>query len=155
GVADVNHDGFKDVVIRNGSGGQWVYYMQGTTVVSGGSASVTVDQLLPLTPPNAGTDLVQASISYVLPTGIGNLTRTGPGNINGNGNSVANVIVGNSGDNIISGKGGADMLTGNAGADTFVFDAFANGMATVTDFAHGVDALQISAAGFGGGLTPG
>jgi Ca2+-binding RTX toxin-like protein len=48
-----------------------------------------------------------------------------------------------------------DTITGQAGNDTFVFHQSLDSAATITDFAHGFDDLQISAAGFGHGLAPG
>lgn len=65
----------------------------------------------------AGTDLVNALVSYRLPTEVENLTLIGTANINGTGNTLNNIITGNSGSNVLSGDLGNDTLTGNAGAD--------------------------------------
>ncbi|QIG49920.1 calcium-binding protein [Nordella sp. HKS 07] len=65
----------------------------------------------------AGTDLVNALVSYRLPTEVENLTLIGTDNINGTGNELNNIIIGNSGNNLLSGGLGNDTLTGNAGAD--------------------------------------
>jgi Ca2+-binding RTX toxin-like protein len=46
-------------------------------------------------------------------------------------------------------------MTGGAGADTFVFNSSLMTPATVNDFVVGTDHLQISASGFGHGLTAG
>ena len=46
-------------------------------------------------------------------------------------------------------------LTGGAGNDTFVFNLPPTTPSTITDFTSGQDHLQISAAGFGHGLTAG
>jgi len=67
---------------------------------------------------NRGTDTVYASISYTLGIGVENLTLTDSANINGTGNSVANILVGNSGANILSGGAGNDTLDGGLGNDT-------------------------------------
>jgi len=106
-----------------------------------------------------GTDLVKASVTYVLGTGSGplndfveNLTVTGTGDISGTGNALANIIKGNSGKNTLSGLGGDDtlsggrgndMLSGGAGSDTAVYTgkrsdytitiATDNSVLTVTD----------------------
>ena len=76
-------------------------------------------------------------------------------------------IIGDHGANRLDGAMGADTLVGNGGADTFVFahaPGAASGFAhpnssanvdTIFDFVSGEDKLEINAAAFGGGLTPG
>jgi Ca2+-binding RTX toxin-like protein len=66
---------------------------------------------------------------------------------------------GNGNDRLIGGAGN-DLLTGGFGSDTFVFNQPGDGMDTITDFKAGPnipfgDHLEISAAGFGGGLVAG
>ncbi|HCK83728.1 MAG TPA: hypothetical protein DHW63_04190, partial [Hyphomonadaceae bacterium] len=63
-----------------------------------------------------GTDLVQASVSYALGQNIDNLTLVGAALV-GNGNLLANVIVGNANANTLFGMAGNDTLNGAAGAD--------------------------------------
>jgi Ca2+-binding RTX toxin-like protein len=48
-----------------------------------------------------------------------------------------------------------DTLTGGTGADTFVFDQIGGEGDTIADFQSGVDRIQVSATGLGGGLVPG
>ena len=62
------------------------------------------------------------------------------------GNGQANWLIGMNGDDTLNGRGGADVLTGGGGADVFVF-ADAGATDRVTDFAFGVDLLDISAWG--------
>src|SRR5262249_1829262 len=50
--------------------------------------------------PAQGTDSVQSSIAYTLPSNVENLTLTGVGNLNGTANGAANAIAGNNGNNI-------------------------------------------------------
>jgi Ca2+-binding RTX toxin-like protein len=51
---------------------------------------------------------------------VENLTLTGTGDLNGTGNSLANLLTGNSGANSLSGGAGDDTLDGGAGADSLV-----------------------------------
>jgi VCBS repeat-containing protein len=62
---------------------------------------------------------------------------------------------GGDGNDFLSGGLGSDVLTGGAGSDVFDFQLATNGPDTITDFATGTDQLQISASGFGGGLSEG
>ena len=68
--------------------------------------------------PGEGTDQVNSlAASFTLGAYIENLTLTGSGNLIGEGNALANKIVGNAGNNDLSGSDGNDTLTGNAGDD--------------------------------------
>jgi Ca2+-binding RTX toxin-like protein len=67
-----------------------------------------------------GTDLVQASASYILGANVENLTLTGSGAISGTGNALNNVLIGNSAANTLVGNEGNDTLNGGSGADTMV-----------------------------------
>lgn len=76
-----------------------------------------VGDVIDETGPLSDTDTVESSVSFDL-TGepLENLTLTGTSDINGTGNSLANVLTGNSGDNLLSGKGGDDTyIIQNAG----------------------------------------
>ena len=156
GIIDANGDGSKDLLLVY-PGLQMTQYMSGLTALNyvyySNTQSKAPDAILPLPPRNEGTDTVTASIDYVLPTGVENLTlANGAGALNGTGNALDNVIVGNEGNNILNGKAGVDTLTGGLGNDTFVFTAPTNGVDTITDWKSSSDAdvLEISGAGFGG-----
>jgi Ca2+-binding RTX toxin-like protein len=69
-----------------------------------------------------GSDLVISSISLTLGDNLENLTLSptlavADANINGTGNSLANLITGNAGNNQLDGGRGADTLRGGAGND--------------------------------------
>lgn len=63
-------------------------------------------------------------------------------------------LIGNSGANTITGGDGRDTLTGGGNADTFVYQFLSDRGDKITDFSAN-DTIQISAAGFGGGLVAG
>jgi Ca2+-binding RTX toxin-like protein len=71
---------------------------------------------------NAGTDTIEASVSYTLAINVENLTLTGESNVNGIGNTGNNTITGNIGINLLDGGTGADTMIGGAGDDTYVID---------------------------------
>jgi Ca2+-binding RTX toxin-like protein len=67
---------------------------------------------------NAGTDLVQSSVTWLLTDNLENLTLTGSSAINGTGNNLNSIITGNTGANILNGLDGNDRLFGGSGNDT-------------------------------------
>jgi Ca2+-binding RTX toxin-like protein len=69
---------------------------------------------------NEGTDTIQSSITYSLPSNVENLTLTGSSAIDGTGNDLNNTITGNSASNILMGAAGNDTLNGGVGADTMI-----------------------------------
>jgi Ca2+-binding RTX toxin-like protein len=71
------------------------------------------------------------------------------------GRSGNDVLIGSRANDILSGGQGADILTGGAGSDLFSFSTPQDGIDRITDFNPVEDLIQISAAGFAGGLTMG
>ncbi|KPQ31448.1 MAG: Procyclic acidic repetitive protein (PARP) [Phormidium sp. OSCR] len=92
----------------------------------------------------------------VLITGAGNDSLTGtPGQdtlISTGGN---NTLVGNGGGDFFSGGFTEDVIVGGSGADSLIFNDPGEGVDTVTSLFASEDRILVSAAGFGGGLTPG
>jgi VCBS repeat-containing protein len=70
----------------------------------------------------------------------------------GDGNDT---LVGGDGDDTLEGGAGEDFLIGGDGADIFSFQSALDGPDGIFDFTSGTDKIQVSASGFGGGLTPG
>ena len=92
---------------------------------------------------SAGADTVQAAITYTLGSNVERLELTGAGNINGNGNTLANSVTGNSGNNNLFGGDGNDTLIGAGGNDFIVGGTGADSMVGGT----GNDTYAIDNAG--------
>ncbi len=79
---------------------------------------------------NEGSDLISASIDYVLSDNVEKLSLTGTAVIGtGNsldntlvGNAVANTLIGGAGNDYIDGGLGADRMVGGTGDDTYIVD---------------------------------
>jgi len=65
----------------------------------------------------AGYDTVYSSASYTLPSNVEELHLIGKEDLEGRGNSLANMLIGNSGDNRLYGMAGNDLLLDDAGRD--------------------------------------
>jgi Ca2+-binding RTX toxin-like protein len=110
-----------------GGAGNDTYYVDSTSDVITEAAS-------------AGTDTVISTVSWTLATNLENLTLAGTANINGTGNTVANVIIGNEGNNVLSGGAGADTMVGGAGNDTYVVDVATD--VVTENLNEGIDLVQ-------------
>ncbi len=108
-----------DNVLNGGTGGL-------DTLIGGlGDDTYTVDHatVTVIEEAGAGTDTVNASVTFALGANIENLTLIGSNAINGTGNSGDNAITGNDADNTLSGgNGGLDTLIGGLGDDTYIVD---------------------------------
>jgi Ca2+-binding RTX toxin-like protein len=70
--------------------------------------------------PGGGTDRINSTISWSLPSDVEDLWLVGSGTTSGTGNGLDNVMWGNAANNTLTGLGGNDVLDGGAGADTLV-----------------------------------
>lgn len=85
--------------------------------------------------------------------GQNDLVSGGDGNDSLRGNNGNDMIIGGTGDDTIVGGNGTDALTGGDGSDRFVLASLADSGDIITDFTPNSDRINVSAAGFGGGLT--
>ena len=174
---DSLNGGVGNDILYSGAGNDILYGGTGDDGMVGGIGNDTYvvdsigDVILEYT--DEGTDTVQSYISYTLGTNLENLTLTGTAAINGTGNSLNNTITGNSANNTLNGGLGNDTLTGGSGNDTLVGgfgnDTLAGGTGAdkfrfnyaseeidrIIDFNVIDDTIEVSAAGFGGGLIAG
>ena len=80
---------------------------------------------------------------------VGNVLDGGAGEDDLFGAAGTDTLRGGSGNDRLDGGAGKDFLTGGSGADTFCFASLAEAGDTIADFAHGVDKIALSGAGFG------
>jgi len=130
--ADTLTGGAGNDVLDGGAGADTLYGGRGSdTYIIDSLADSVVDL------GSGGTDEVRASISYTLANNIEKLTLTGTLAIRGNGNRLANTLVGNDAANVLDGDNGNDwldgvngndLLKGGDGADTFVFTTALNSL---------------------------
>ena len=103
-----------------------------------------------------GVDTVYSSVTRILGANIENLTLTQTANINGTGNTLANIINGNDGNNILDGGLGTDSLAGGLGDDTYFIDLAISGIgalaaaslqdAVTEDLNKGIDSIKLRGA---------
>jgi Ca2+-binding RTX toxin-like protein len=65
------------------------------------------------------------------------------------------ILYGGAGNDNLVGGTGNDILTGGEGSDRFTFNSPTEGIDQITDFSVPDDTINVSAAGFGGGLVAG
>ncbi len=104
-----------------------------------------------------GTDIVYASVDYVLRDGaevevLSTVSLGGTDAIDLTGNDSANVVLGNAGNNVLNGGLAADSLVGFGGADTFAFTTSLGGgnVDFILDFVSGTDTIALDNAVFTG-----
>ena len=78
----------------------------------------------------------------------------GDDTING-GDGGNDILIGGNGNDILIGDKGNDTLIGGSGTDTFAFNSFNEGIDRLDDFKATNELIQVTADGFGGGLSIG
>ena len=109
-------------VLIGGEGSDYLYGGSGSDQMSGGIGNDTyvVSNLTQSVSEdaNAGVDVIETQVDFILPANVEIGIMTGPNNISLSGNALNNSLTGNIQDNLITGGGGNDTILGNAGADT-------------------------------------
>lgn len=135
GLGSASGGGGADVLvsIENANGGKAADVLIGSAaanVLNGGAGADTlrgglgddtyvVDQSgdVLIESAGAGIDTVQSAIGLTLGSAFENLLLLGTAHLSGQGNAVANRLIGNAGNNQLDGAAGADRLEGGSGAD--------------------------------------
>ncbi len=154
-----------DTIIENFNAGVETVSKSFYSTTSGSSNSYTL-----------GKNLENLTVSYV--SGYSHVSAIGNAldniiSVDIGDPDVSSYLFGSAGNDYLSGGGGSktlnggtgndtldsafsnDTLTGGAGADVFSIRFLSNSIATITDFSVMEDMINVSADGFGGGLTPG
>lgn len=144
---DIVHAGSGNDAVSGDSGDDSVWGDDGTDNLSGGAGD---DQLWG----NAGADRLSGGAGRdFLVGGSGKDVLRGGGDADTLfGGSDDDNLNGGDGNDLLIGGFGNDTLTGGAGTDVFRFEdgPFSNATATITDFEHGGDKIDVSAWGAGG-----
>lgn len=91
---------------------------------------------------NAGTDKIRSTVTFTLPNNVENLELLGTVAINGNGNTLGNILTGNAANNVLNGAAGVDTLVGGLGDDGYTVD---NAGDVVTELPNeGIDRVSSS-----------
>jgi Ca2+-binding RTX toxin-like protein len=90
---------------------------------------------------NAASNIVQSSVSYVVPENVQTLILTGSGDLIGTGNDQANTIQANNGNDTLIAGTGIVTLVGGMGNDTFVIN---NAADVVQAQSGGINTIQTS-----------
>jgi Ca2+-binding RTX toxin-like protein len=126
GTSDLNVTGgsAKDVIKAN-SGNDTLMAGSGIATLVGGTGNDTfvinnVADVIQAQSTGTNSNVMQSSVSYVMPANVQNITATGKGNIALTGNNLNNIITGNSGNDTLTAGSGNDTLVAGSGVTTLV-----------------------------------
>ncbi len=149
GGADVLLGGAGKDLLQGGAGADWLDGGAGIDRLEGGAGNdvYVVDSAgdLILDTGADDRDLVRATVSFALASGLEDLVLTGTAASFGIGNAAENALTGNAAGNLLDGGGGADLMAGGRGNDTYVVDD--PGDRVVELAGEGIDTVR-SAIGF-------
>jgi Ca2+-binding RTX toxin-like protein len=111
-----------DDTLTGTAGNDYIDGSTGADTMSGlaGNDVYIVDNINDVVIENSGegTDRVNSTVDYTLPSNVEDLWLVGTADVSGVGNALGNTMWGNSGANSLTGLGGDDYLDGGTGADT-------------------------------------
>jgi len=131
--------------ISGGDGNDTLVGGFGNDTMDGGAGndSYYVDSLADLVIDSAGSDTINATISYILPSFIESLWLRDTA-ADGTGNSLVNRVYGNSASNILDGGAGADDMRGAAAGDTYIVDNVGDTIVETNALNSGIDTVRSS-----------
>ncbi|MCC5654139.1 calcium-binding protein [Nostoc sp. XA013] len=151
---NISGTAYDDLIVgTNGNDG--IFTRDGNDTIDGGKG----DDLLSVDYRDATKKITS---TFNATTNIGSITagkdRVSYKNIeqlNIRGTAYDDLIVGSNGNDTLSGGSGNDIIKGGKGNDTFAFSDYNEGIDRIDDFNTTNELIQVSASGFGGGLSSG
>lgn len=114
-ATDIHAGGSNDVLVGNGFASKLNGDTGDDTYVVKGAGDVVMEAA------NGGNDLVSSAIDYTLGANLESLSLFGDAHV-GNGNDLANRIIGGIGNDVLHGLGGDDLIQGGSGDDIIFGD---------------------------------